>query len=65
MREARAVAGLAHPNVHILYDVGRHDDWHYLVLECSNSRFRFRLDISKHSGYTGDKSHRRGNKGTT
>jgi serine/threonine protein kinase/DNA-binding CsgD family transcriptional regulator len=33
MREARAAARLSHPNVMTLYDVGREDEWHYMVLE--------------------------------
>jgi serine/threonine protein kinase/DNA-binding CsgD family transcriptional regulator len=33
LREARVVAGLSHPNIMTLYDVGREGDWHYLVLE--------------------------------
>ena len=33
LREARAVARLSHTNIMTLYDVGREDEWHYLVLE--------------------------------
>jgi serine/threonine protein kinase/Tol biopolymer transport system component len=32
-REARAVAGLNHPNVCVLFDVGDHDGIHFLVME--------------------------------
>jgi serine/threonine protein kinase len=32
-REARAVAALSHPNVCALFDIGRHDDAPYLVME--------------------------------
>lgn len=33
LREARAVAGLSHPGIMLLYDAGREGDWHYSVLE--------------------------------
>jgi serine/threonine protein kinase/DNA-binding NarL/FixJ family response regulator len=33
LREARAVARLAHPNIMMLYDVDHEGPWHYLVLE--------------------------------
>ncbi|MBN1965240.1 MAG: serine/threonine protein kinase, partial [Anaerolineae bacterium] len=33
LREARAVARLAHANIMTLYDMGREGTWHYLVLE--------------------------------
>ena len=33
LREARAVARLSHPNIMALFDVGREETWHYLVLE--------------------------------
>jgi Tol biopolymer transport system component len=32
-REARAIAALSHPNICALYDVGRHDDRSFLVME--------------------------------
>ena len=32
-REARAIAALTHPSICTLYDVGRHDDTDYLVME--------------------------------
>ncbi len=33
-REAKAVAALTHPNICTLYDVGRHDEIDFLVMEC-------------------------------
>ncbi len=33
LREARAVARLSHPNIMSIFDTGRQDHWHYLVLE--------------------------------
>lgn len=33
LREARAIARLSHANIMSVYDMGREDDWHYLVLE--------------------------------
>ena len=33
-REAKAVAALTHPHICRLYDVGRHDDVDFLVMEC-------------------------------
>jgi len=33
-REARAISQLQHPNICTLYDIGRHEDTEYLVLEC-------------------------------
>jgi serine/threonine protein kinase/DNA-binding NarL/FixJ family response regulator len=33
LREARIIARLSHPQIMQLYDVGRQDRWHYLVLE--------------------------------
>lgn len=33
LREARTVARLSHPNIMLLYDMGREAEWHYLVLE--------------------------------
>lgn len=33
LREARMIASLTHPNIMLLYDMGREDTWHYLVLE--------------------------------
>ena len=33
LREAQAIARLSHANIMALYDVGRQDGWHYLVLE--------------------------------
>lgn len=32
-REARVIATLSHPNICVVYDVGRHDDTDYLVME--------------------------------
>src|SRR5215510_1031741 len=32
-REARTIAGLKHPNICVLYDVGRHDGKDFLVME--------------------------------
>ncbi len=31
--EAQSAAKLDHPNIARVYDVGRHDDWHYIVFE--------------------------------
>jgi serine/threonine protein kinase len=33
-REARAIAGINHPNICTLHDIGQHGDVMYLVLEC-------------------------------
>ena len=32
-REAKAIAGLSHPNIISLYDFAEHDDAHYAVME--------------------------------
>ena len=32
-REARAAAGLDHPNIVTVFDVGQDEDWHYIVME--------------------------------
>jgi serine/threonine protein kinase len=32
-REARAIAGLNHPNICVLHDIGQHDETRYLVME--------------------------------
>ena len=37
-REARAIAALNHPNICALYDVGRHDDRSFLVMELLEAR---------------------------
>ena len=37
-REARAVAALTHPHICTLYDVGRHDEVDFLVMEYSRGR---------------------------
>jgi len=33
LREARIMARLSHPNIAAIYDVGRHDDFYYIVME--------------------------------
>lgn len=33
LREAQTVAQLAHPNIMVLFDVGKEGQWHYLVME--------------------------------
>lgn len=33
LREARAIARLSHPNIMTLFDMGREQNWHFLVLE--------------------------------
>src|SRR5437867_2986263 len=37
-REARAIAGLSHPNICTLHDVGSHDGVQYLVMEYLEGR---------------------------
>jgi eukaryotic-like serine/threonine-protein kinase len=37
-REAKAISGLQHPNICVLYDVGRQDGVGFLVMECLEVR---------------------------
>src|SRR5690242_3655421 len=37
-REATIAAGLRHPNIVLIYDVGQQDDYHYIVMELVRGR---------------------------
>ncbi|MGD8397908.1 MAG: protein kinase, partial [Anaerolineae bacterium] len=37
-REARAAAGLRHPNIVVIHDVGQEDNTHYIVMEYLEGR---------------------------
>lgn len=47
LREARTVARLSHPNIVTLFDVGRVDFWHYLVLEYINGQDLHKLMVQR------------------
>jgi serine/threonine protein kinase/DNA-binding CsgD family transcriptional regulator len=47
LREARTVARLAHPNIMMLFDMGREEQWHYLVLEYLSGKNLYDLMLSQ------------------
>src|SRR5512140_1650764 len=71
-REARAVAGLSHPNICVLYDVGTHEGTEFLVMELLDGEtladriargalpFELVLKIAIQTAAALDKAHRQG-----
>jgi serine/threonine protein kinase/DNA-binding NarL/FixJ family response regulator len=43
LREARTVARLTHPNIMSIFDMGREEQWHYLVLEYLSGKNLYEL----------------------
>src|SRR6201997_568223 len=66
-REAKTISGLNHPNICVLYDVGRQDGVDYLVMECiegkrSRAAWKKARCRSRMSSSTGCKSPMRSTK---